>query len=307
MRTRVSAFARGAVVVAMTATFGSALAQSISTPAPPGTPALKSGTAPATTPQTVPAQSMQAPVLPLQAPVQPPQAPVQPLPPLTNSPITSPSPLPPLNTQAPGAPLTAGTGPATVLSVPSRGDTAQTAFRALDPINRGFVTRADTDRIAGFQGFDNADTDRDGRLTLEEFQNAWNRFAPQSHSITEQGGSHEDQQSTHERARRNRCGHAERHGCCAIAVAHATQQFRGDPRWHSRRAGDRDCAGPGDDRKLVDRVRKARYPASRLRHAKRHRPSSGYIAFDSADRNHDGRLDIDEFQRAWSDYRSGGQ
>ena len=34
---------------------------------------------------------------------------------------------------------------------------------------------------------------------------------------------------------------------------------------------------------------------------------SGHIEFDSADRNHDGRLDIDEFQRAWADYRSGGQ
>jgi hypothetical protein len=34
---------------------------------------------------------------------------------------------------------------------------------------------------------------------------------------------------------------------------------------------------------------------------------SGYVNFDSADRNHDGRLDIDEFQRAWSDYGHGGQ
>ena len=34
---------------------------------------------------------------------------------------------------------------------------------------------------------------------------------------------------------------------------------------------------------------------------------SGYINFDSADRNHDGRLNVDEFQRAWSDYGHGGQ
>jgi hypothetical protein len=34
------------------------------------------------------------------------------------------------------------------------------------------------DRIDGFTGFDNADTDHDGRLTPEEFQNAWKRFAP---------------------------------------------------------------------------------------------------------------------------------
>jgi hypothetical protein len=29
------------------------------------------------------------------------------------------------------------------------------------------------------------------------------------------------------------------------------------------------------------------------------------LNFDTADRNHDGRLDIDEFQRAWADYGSG--
>ena len=34
---------------------------------------------------------------------------------------------------------------------------------------------------------------------------------------------------------------------------------------------------------------------------------SGTVNFDSADTNHDGRLNIDEFQRAWSNYQSGGQ
>jgi hypothetical protein len=34
---------------------------------------------------------------------------------------------------------------------------------------------------------------------------------------------------------------------------------------------------------------------------------SGYMNFDAADRNHDGRLNIDEFQRAWADYGHGGQ
>jgi hypothetical protein len=33
----------------------------------------------------------------------------------------------------------------------------------------------------------------------------------------------------------------------------------------------------------------------------------GSLNFNSADRNHDGRLDIDEFQRAWADYGHGGQ
>jgi hypothetical protein len=59
----------------------------------------------------------------------------------------------------------------------SRSDDAATAFHALDPLNRGYVTRADTAKISGFMGFDNADSDRDGRLTPEEFQNAWRYFA----------------------------------------------------------------------------------------------------------------------------------
>jgi hypothetical protein len=58
----------------------------------------------------------------------------------------------------------------------SRSDDPTTAFRALDPMNRGYVTRADTDKISGFMGFDSADIDRDGRLTPEEFQNAWRYF-----------------------------------------------------------------------------------------------------------------------------------
>jgi hypothetical protein len=33
----------------------------------------------------------------------------------------------------------------------------------------------------------------------------------------------------------------------------------------------------------------------------------GYVAFDEADTNHDGRLDTDEFQRAWADHGTSGQ
>ncbi len=33
----------------------------------------------------------------------------------------------------------------------------------------------------------------------------------------------------------------------------------------------------------------------------------GNVDFESADRNHDGRLNPDEFQRAWTDYGSAGQ
>jgi len=81
--------------------------------------------------------------------------------------------------QPAGTPMTAGTGqPIIDARSLTRGDNAPTAFRALDPMNRGYVTRADADKLDGFIGwFDNADTDRDGRLTPEEFQNAWKSYA----------------------------------------------------------------------------------------------------------------------------------
>ena len=97
----------------------------------------------------------------------------------TVTPGTATFPLPALNSATPGAPLTAGTGQSAISNrVPARGDSATDAFRALDPVNRGYVTRAETDRIDGFTGFDNADTDRDGRLTAEEFFAAWQRYSP---------------------------------------------------------------------------------------------------------------------------------
>ena len=89
---------------------------------------------------------------------------------------TTPSQLPPLNSTGVGAqtPLTAAPG-----SVPTRSSSAGEAFTMLDRGQVGFVTRADTDRIPGFVGFDNADTNRDGQLTKEEFSNAWRYFSGQ--------------------------------------------------------------------------------------------------------------------------------
>jgi len=49
----------------------------------------------------------------------------------------------------------------------------------LDPTNRGYVTRAETDRIPGFTGFDNADTNRDGHLSADEFSAAWKSYGAQ--------------------------------------------------------------------------------------------------------------------------------
>ncbi len=88
-----------------------------------------------------------------------------------------------MNGQAAGTPLTAGTGQSLngvqqpiATGTPARGDNPLSAFRSLDPMNRGYVTRADTDKLPGFTGFDNADTNRDGQLTPEEFAAAWKNY-----------------------------------------------------------------------------------------------------------------------------------
>jgi len=86
-----------------------------------------------------------------------------------------PSQLPPLNSTGVGTSALTGAP----VNVPTRSSTAVEAFSMLDRWQVGYVTRADTDRIPGFVGFDNADTNRDGQLTKEEFANAWKSYSGQ--------------------------------------------------------------------------------------------------------------------------------
>lgn len=96
------------------------------------------------------------------------------------------NPLPPLN--ANGLPPANATGVDGVNSatnaglpapdaIPSRTTSAAQAFGMLDRSRLGYVTRADTDRVTGFVGFDNADSNRDGQLTPAEFATAWRFYS----------------------------------------------------------------------------------------------------------------------------------
>lgn len=64
-------------------------------------------------------------------------------------------------------------------TLPARDTSAAQAFSMLDRSQLGYVTRADTDRLSGFMGFDNADTNRDGQLSPAEFATAWRFYSGQ--------------------------------------------------------------------------------------------------------------------------------
>jgi hypothetical protein len=57
--------------------------------------------------------------------------------------------------------------------VPSVTEGSLIAFEKLDADHRGYLTRADTDRLSGYVDFDAADLNHDGRLSIDEFQRAW--------------------------------------------------------------------------------------------------------------------------------------
>jgi hypothetical protein len=169
--------AGAALTACVLAASGASFAQSV--PATGGTPS-------ASPPNLVP--PMKNPVPPMPDPPQttnttpvPPMGTTTPVPPMGAQGMT---PTVPATQQSPGAPNLTPAAPATRQptgrnGIPSKTDNAITAFRSLDSANRGFVTRADTDRIPGFTGFDSADVDRDGHLTAEEFASAWKFYSGQ--------------------------------------------------------------------------------------------------------------------------------
>jgi hypothetical protein len=61
-------------------------------------------------------------------------------------------------------------------TTPSRTESADTAFRTLDPANRGYLSQGDVARLPGFTTFEQADTNKDGRLGSDEFSKAWSTY-----------------------------------------------------------------------------------------------------------------------------------
>jgi hypothetical protein len=160
--------AGAALAACVLAASGTSFAQSV--PATGGTPS-------ASPPNLVP--PMKNPVPPMPDPPQ--MTNTTPVPPMGTQGLT---PAVPGTQQSPATPNLTPAAPATRQptgrnGIPSKTDNAITAFRSLDSANRGFVTRAETDRIPGFTGFDNADADRDGHLTAEEFAAAWKFYSGQ--------------------------------------------------------------------------------------------------------------------------------
>lgn len=66
--------------------------------------------------------------------------------------------------------------PAPTAGLPSRTESADTAFDKLDTSHRGYVTHSDVNQLPGTVKFDEADRNHDGRLDSGEFQRAWNDY-----------------------------------------------------------------------------------------------------------------------------------
>ena len=74
--------------------------------------------------------------------------------------------------KAPPAQSTATTQMPSV--TPSKSETAASAFEKLDKSHLGYVTRADAAKLNGFdKAFEQADKDKDGKLSRAEFNAAW--------------------------------------------------------------------------------------------------------------------------------------
>jgi hypothetical protein len=74
----------------------------------------------------------------------------------------------------PGASGSTPSATGSAMKMPSRSEPADSAYRALDHSNRGYLQKSD---VAGLQdfNFDQADTNHDGRISKDEFARYWSQ------------------------------------------------------------------------------------------------------------------------------------
>ena len=62
-------------------------------------------------------------------------------------------------------------------AIPSKSESAASAFDKLDTTHSGYVTKAQTAKLEGFEAaFAKADTNHDGKLSKSQFEIAWNAY-----------------------------------------------------------------------------------------------------------------------------------
>lgn len=62
--------------------------------------------------------------------------------------------------------------------VPGKAELADSAFKKLDPTNKGYVDKDDTRGLVGFDPiFDKVDTKHTGKLNFSQFKAAWRQYA----------------------------------------------------------------------------------------------------------------------------------
>ena len=78
---------------------------------------------------------------------------------------------PPATSGSPSSPMTQPAAPSAAARMPSPTDSPDAAWRTLDSGNRGYLQQSDVQGLG--ISFEQADTNKDGRLSKEEFAKAW--------------------------------------------------------------------------------------------------------------------------------------
>lgn len=73
-------------------------------------------------------------------------------------------------------PAVTAPAPGTPAAAPSRSESARAAFDKLDREKLGYVTPNDIVQLPGKPNFDDADRNKDGKLSFAEFETLWNKY-----------------------------------------------------------------------------------------------------------------------------------